>query len=81
MTDACASWLELPTTVVTQEMVFREGVNVTNLDAVAGDSYTARGWMPTADWMTQLLGDCTSDAREELEKHGGEGVSYQGKGG
>ena len=57
MTDACASWLELPTTVVTQEMVFREGVNVTNLDAVAGDSYTARGWMPTADWMTQLLGD------------------------
>ena len=57
MTDACTSWMELPTTVVTQEMVFREGVNVTNLDAVAGDSYTARGWMPTADWMTQLLGD------------------------
>ena len=57
MTKECASWLELPTTVVTQEMVSGGGVNVTNLDAVAGNSYTDRGWMPTADWMAQLLGD------------------------
>lgn len=57
MTGECASWLELPTTVVTQDMVSGGGINVTNLDTVAGDSYTDRSWMPTTDWMEQLLGD------------------------
>ena len=33
------------------------GINVTNLDTVAGDSYTDRSWMPTTDWMASLLGD------------------------
>ena len=57
MTGETASWLELPTTVVTQDMVSGGGVNVTNLDTVAGASYTDRSWMPTADWMAELLGD------------------------
>lgn len=57
MTGKTASWLELPTTVVTQDMVSGGGINVTNLDTVAGDSYTDRSWMPTADWMARLLGD------------------------
>lgn len=57
MTGKVASWLELPTTVVTQDMVSGGGINVTNLDTVAGDSYTDRSWMPTADWMARLLGD------------------------
>ena len=57
MTGEQASWLELPTTVVTQDMVSVGGINVTNLDTVAGDSYTDRSWMPTTDWMGQLLGD------------------------
>ena len=57
MTGKTARWLELPTTVVTQDMVSGGGINVTNLDTVAGDSYTDRSWMPTADWMARLLGD------------------------
>ena len=57
MTGETASWLELPTTVVTQDMVSGGGINVTNLDTVAGASYTDRSWMPTADWMAELLGD------------------------
>ena len=57
MTGETASWLELPTTVVTQDMVSGGGVNVTNLDTVAGDSYTDRSWMPTTEWMAELLGD------------------------
>ena len=57
MTGETASWLELPTTVVTQDMVSGGGINVTNLDTVAGDSYTDRSWMPTTDWMAELLGD------------------------
>ena len=40
----------------TQDMV-SGGINVTNLDTVAGDSYTDRSWMPTTDWMASLLGD------------------------
>ena len=57
MTGETSAWLELPTTVVTQDMVSGGGINVTNLDTVAGDSYTDRSWMPTADWMAALLGD------------------------
>ncbi|MGM9958507.1 MAG: ABC transporter substrate-binding protein [Erysipelotrichaceae bacterium] len=57
MTNEISSWLELPTTVVTQQMVSKEGVNVTNLDEVAGSSYTNRDWMPSAEWMVELLGD------------------------
>ena len=57
LTGQAASWLELPTTVVTQDMVAKGGINVTNLDTVAGASYTDRSWMPTADWMARLLGD------------------------
>ena len=57
MTGECAAWLELPTTVVTQNMVSGGGINVTNLNTVAGDSYTDRSWMPTTDWMAELLGD------------------------
>lgn len=57
MTGEAASWLELPTTVVTQDMVSGGGINVTNLDTVAGTSYTDRSWMPTTDWMAELLGD------------------------
>ena len=57
MTGEQSDWLELPTTVVTQEMVAGGGVNVTNLDTVAGEQYSDRSWMPTTDWMAELLGD------------------------
>ncbi|MCI8493405.1 MULTISPECIES: substrate-binding domain-containing protein [Anaerotruncus] len=57
MTGAASDWLELPTTVVTQDMVSGGGINVMNLDTVAGEGYSDRSWMPTTDWMTALLGD------------------------
>lgn len=55
MTGEAGSWLELPTNVVTQDMVSVGGINVTNLDTVAGASYTDRSWMPSTDWMAELL--------------------------
>ena len=57
ITTESASWLELPPTVVTQDMVSGGGIDVTNLDTVAGKRYTDRSWMPTTDWMAKLLGD------------------------
>lgn len=50
-------WLEIPSSVITQEMVMsQEGVNVENLGEVAPDSYSDVSWMPTCDWMVELLG-------------------------
>lgn len=50
-------WLEIPSSVITQEMVMsQEGVNVENLGDVAPDSYSDVSWMPTCDWMVELLG-------------------------
>ncbi len=57
MTNVASDWLELPTNVVTQDMVAGGGINVTNLDTVAGAGYSDRSWMPTTDWMVRLLGD------------------------
>ena len=57
MTGVASDWLELPTCVVTQDMVAGGGINVTNLDTVAGESYSDRSYMPTTDWMVRLLGD------------------------
>ncbi len=57
MTGQASAWLELPTNVITQDMVSGGGINVTNLDTVAGEAYTDRSWMPTSDWMARLLGD------------------------
>ena len=57
MTGTASDWLELPTTVVTQDMVSGGGINVMNLDTVAGEGYSDRSWMPTTDWMAALLGD------------------------
>lgn len=57
MTGEPSAWLELPATVITQEMVSAGGISVSNLDTVAGASYTDRSWMPTADWMSAILKD------------------------
>lgn len=57
MTGRASSWLELPVSLVTQDMVSGADIDVTNLDTVAGDSYSDRSWMPTTDWMAELLGD------------------------
>ena len=57
MTGEASNWLELPTNVVTQDMVAGGGINVTNLDTVAGENYSDRSYMPTTDWMAELLGD------------------------
>lgn len=51
------SWLEIPSTIVTQEQVMsKEGVNIENLQDVADESYTDVSWMPTCDWMVAALG-------------------------
>lgn len=57
MTGEVSDWLELPANIVTQEMVSGGNINVTNLDTVAGSSYSDRSWMPTSDWIAELLGD------------------------
>lgn len=50
-------WLEIPSTIVTQEQVMsKEGVNIENLQDVADESYTDVSWMPTCDWMVSALG-------------------------
>ena len=56
-TGEVSDWLELPAYIVTRDMVSGGGINVTNLDTVAGEAYSDRSWMPTADWMVELLGD------------------------
>ena len=57
LTGQAGSWLELPANIVTQDMVSGGEINVTNLDTVAGEAYSDRSWMPTTDWMSELLGD------------------------
>ena len=57
MSGEVSDWLELPTNVVTQDMVAGGGINVTNLQTVAGDQYADRSYMPTTGWMAELLGD------------------------
>lgn len=57
LTGTAAAWLELPASLVTQEMVSSGDVGVADLDAVAGEAYNDRSWMPTTEWMAELLGD------------------------
>ena len=50
-------WLEIPSTIVTQEQVTsKEGITIENLAEVASESYSDVSWMPTCDWMVELLG-------------------------
>ena len=62
MTGEVSDWIELPASLVTQEMVLTGNVNVTDLETVAGISYSDRSWMPTTEWMDELLG---SEAKVE----------------
>lgn len=55
--DDPGDWLEIPSSVITQEMVMsKDGITVENLGEVAPDSYNDVSWMPTCDWMVELLG-------------------------
>jgi len=56
-TGEAADWMEIPAILVTQEMVAGGGVDVTNLETVAGEAYSDRSWMPSSEWMVALLGD------------------------
>lgn len=41
-------WLEIPSVIVTQEMVTsKDGINIENLAEVAGEAYSDTSWMPT----------------------------------
>lgn len=55
LTGEASDWLELPASIVTQDMVTGGNINVENLDSVAGNGYTDRSYMPAADWMTAIL--------------------------
>ena len=57
ITGEVSSLLELPTTIVTQDMVSEGGITVANLDTVAGAGYRDRSWMPTSEWLEAILGD------------------------
>lgn len=51
------AWMEIPSTIVTQEQVTsQDGITIENLDLVAAESYSDTSWMPTCDWMVELLG-------------------------
>lgn len=51
------AWMEIPSTIVTQEQVTsQDGITIENLDLVADESYSDTSWMPTCDWMVELLG-------------------------
>ena len=51
------AWMEIPSTIVTQEQVTsQEGITIENLELVADESYSDTSWMPTCDWMEALLG-------------------------
>ena len=55
--DEIGDWLEIPSTIVTQDQVTsQEGITIENLDLVADESYSDVSWMPTCDWMVELLG-------------------------
>lgn len=56
-TGEASDWLELPTSLITQDMVAGGSIDVSNLDTVAGAQYSDRSWMVTSDWMAALLGD------------------------
>lgn len=55
ITGKINDWLEIPGSIVTQDMVLGKEVDVTNLDTVAGKEYSDNSWMPTTDWMQNLL--------------------------
>lgn len=57
MTGEASDWLELPASLVTQDMVSSGNIDVTNLNTVAGTAYSDRSWMPVADWITEILGN------------------------
>ena len=59
------AWMEIPSTIVTQEQVNTKltdengepiTISIENLDLVADESYSDTSWMPTCDWMVELLG-------------------------
>ena len=52
-----SDWLEIPVSVITQDMISGKDVDIDSLGDVAGDEYSERWWMPTADWMAEFLGD------------------------
>lgn len=55
--EEIGDWLEIPSTIVTQEQVTsQEGITIENLEEVADESYSDVSWMPTCDWMVELLG-------------------------
>ncbi len=51
------AWLEIPSSIITQEMVTSaDGITIENVDTVADPSFSDTSWMPTCDWMVALLG-------------------------
>jgi len=57
LTGKASDWLELPASLVTEDMVSSGDIDVTNLHTVAGNAYSDRSWMPETDWMIEFLGD------------------------
>ena len=55
LTGKASDWLELPASLVTQDMVASGDIDVTNLNTVAGTAYSDRSWMPETGWMAEML--------------------------
>jgi simple sugar transport system substrate-binding protein len=55
--EEIGAWMEIPSTIVTQDQVrSKENITIENLHEVADPSYQDTSWMPTCDWMIEILG-------------------------
>lgn len=50
-----SDWLEIPGSLVTQDMVSGDEIDINNLADVADETYSDKSYMPSSEWMDELL--------------------------
>ena len=54
-TGKASDWLEIPGSLVTQDMVSGGNIDINNLSDVADKTYSDKSWMPASEWIDELL--------------------------